>query len=350
VRPRVAIDLFAGAGGATEGLKRAGFTILAAVELDETSAQSYGDNHPEVALTPESITDVDAHALRAELGLDEGELDLLNACPPCQGFSSLGNGDADDPNNELINEVWRFVDAFKPQCLLLENVPGLASDARLKALVDGATDLGYEVRQYRVDAADFGVPQHRRRLIVLAVSADSGATLPADLLDELPADFDRTPRTVGDTLVDLGRSALVDDPLDRSRDHTKEVLARLRALPVNGTRFDLPPEHRLKCHDRLDKRNATSSYGRLRSDEPASTLTTRCATPACGRFVHPTEPRGLTLREAATLQTFQPEYAFRGTFGQIERQIGNAFPAHLAHGIAVIASGVLDAGTVEAAA
>jgi DNA (cytosine-5)-methyltransferase 1 len=128
------------------------------------------------------------------------------------------------------------------------------------------------------------------------------------------------------------------------------VLARLQALPVNGTRFDLPAEHRLKCHDRLDKRNATSSYGRLSSDEPASTLTTRCATPACGRFVHPTEPRGLTLREAATLQTFQPDYAFRGTFGQIERQIGNAFPAHLAHGIALIAAGVLDAGIVEAAA
>lgn len=346
---RTAIDLFAGAGGATQGLRDAGFEVVAAAENDPKAAGSFAANHPDVLLAGD-VRLVEPWRLRRHLALRLGELDLLKACPPCQGFSSLARGEEDADRNDLVLDVDRFVRAFMPKAVLLENVPGLARDDRLPALLGSLAAAGYAHRQYDVDARQFGVPQRRRRLIVVAVRRDVADRPPEDLLAALPAGFDVAPRTAGDALAVLAAAIAPDDPLDRHRQSSPKVRARIAAVPVGGTRFDLPEEHRLACHSRMTrdgrpvKGQATASYGRVRADAPAPTMTTRCTTPACGAFVHPTEDRGLTLREAAAFQTFPPGYAFDGGYDSVERQIGNAVPVRMAHALGLAVMSLLGPG------
>ncbi|MDP3713730.1 MAG: DNA cytosine methyltransferase [Mycobacteriales bacterium] len=334
-----AVDLFAGAGGATQGLRNAGFTVLGAVENDRSAATSYALNHPQVRLWTEDVRKVPATTMLRELSLKVGELTLLKACPPCQGFSSLAEGRAevDEVQNDLVLDLGRFVRAFRPKMVLLENVPGLGRDARSRRLVTVLASLGYVSRQYRVNAQDFGVPQRRKRLIIVA-----GRGVKTELPTELSGVGleGEAPATVRTAFDQLAQEIQEGDPLDRGRQLSGTVLDRVRAVPVNGSRFDLPEHLRLPCHNKLDEgwRSATGSYGRLRLDDAAPTMTTRCTTPACGSFIHPTEPRGITLREAATLQTFPSTYQFSGTYGEIERQIGNAVPVKMA---AALGSAVL---------
>ncbi len=331
------VDLFAGAGGATEGLRSAGFEVVGAVEIDPDAAASYRANHPDVKLWDRDIRLLTAVGMRRELNLNVGELTLLKACPPCQGFSTLGPGGDSargSARNDLVLDVIRFVRAFKPSAVLLENVPGLERDTRFSRLQKALSELGYQIKSFRLDAAWVGVPQRRRRLIMLAIRGRH-IRLPATVSDLLGEWFVETPTTVRTVLEQLSSLMQGGSNLDRHRVHSPKVLARIKAIPVGGNRFDLPPEHRLACHDNLRARNATASYGRVRLDEPAPTMTTRCTTPACGSFIHPTEHRGLTLREAAAFQTFPPTYTFKGDFGSIERQIGNAVPVRMAEALGV---------------
>jgi DNA (cytosine-5)-methyltransferase 1 len=323
-----AIDLFCGAGGATQGLRDAGHDVIAAVENDAAAAESYEANHPGTMLFRRDIRTIDSVKFRKAIGLRRGELELLKACPPCQTFSSLGKQDPTDPRNSLVAEVARFVHELRPRVVVVENVIGLGRDLHLADLESTLRRWGYETRRYEVDAVEYSVPQRRRRLIVVAVI---GRPLPASFDDLLPA-LPRQRLTVDDALA-IAEGAPAGDPLDRGRVHRPEVRRRLETLPVGGTRFDLPKRHRLPCHEKLVGRHATASYARMKGDEPAPTLTTRCTTPACGQFVHPREPRGITLREAAVLQSFPVAYIFRGNYGEIERQIGNALPVRLGEAV-----------------
>lgn len=327
-----ALDLFAGAGGSTAGLKQAGYRVVGAVELDSTASETYAANHSEVRLLNEDIRRVEPTSLREALGLEKGSLTLLNACPPCQGFSTLGNGDMADERNDLVTTVLPFIEELRPRAFVVENVPGLRRDQRLADLLDNARALGYETSQYVVNAVDFGVPQSRRRLIAMGVQRPA-TEFPEHLAELLPRSFRREPESLRDVLARAGKIEGTRDPVHRARRSTPAVLERIRSIPRNGGRFDIPEEHQLDCHKSLDGRSATAAYGRLRLDEPAPTLTTRCTTPACGRFVHPTEHRGISLREAALIQTFPPGYHFSGTYQAIEAQIGNAVPARLAEAL-----------------
>lgn len=324
-----AVDLFAGAGGATLGLQRAGFRVLAAIEIDHDAAATYTLNHPKVYLIATDIRDIDEFELREELGLHLRELTLLKACPPCQGFSSLGARQRDDERNDLTLEIWRFIAAFRPAAFLIENVPGIRTDTRLAHVIRQARGSGYHVRSFGIDAVDVGVPQRRKRHIVIGVNKRS-VEFPIRLIDIVPNSYKRRTVSAGEALEYLDRRRVEADNLDRSRNSRRETVARMGAVPVGGTRFDLPKRHQLRCHRNLDLRVATASYGRIRAAEPAPTMTTRCTTPACGPFIHPTEDRGLTLREAATLQTFPLRYRFHGGYDSIERQIGNAVPVQMA--------------------
>jgi DNA (cytosine-5)-methyltransferase 1 len=335
-----AVDLFAGAGGATEGLRQAGLDVLAAVENEHQAANSYRVNHPKVILKEQDIRKVDAVSLRRELGLRPGSLGVLKACPPCQGFSSLAKGEIDEDRNDLVLDITRFAIAFRPRVIILENVPGLRRDLRMSDFCEILSSHGYRFARYIVDAASFGVPQRRKRLIVIGVFRKIRHSLPDDLTDLLPEDFQRGVITVGEAFAALELCLCDDDPLNRPRRMADSVKARIEAIPINGTRFDLPDELALECHKKLRnsrERSATASYGRLRLDKPAPTMTTRCTTPACGSFVHPTENRGITLREAATLQTFPANYRFCGGYDSIERQIGNAVPVRMAKAIGLAA-------------
>lgn len=324
--PLTAVDLFAGAGGTTEGLKNAGFTILAAIENDPDAVATYRVNHSEVEVLDRDIRRVQAPALARRLRHER--VGLLTACPPCQGFSTLGAGDTHDPRNELVMTVARFALNLRPWAILLENVPGLAPDNRLRALLD--TFDGYVVRTYLVDAVDFGVPQHRKRIIVLAVDKSLGVTPPSNLAELLPDEFDTTHRTSWSALAAAADLTEDIDAVHRARRSSPIVLRRIKSAPQGGGRADLPPELQLACHGRLNRSDATSIYGRIDPDAPSPTMTTRCTTPSCGRFIHPYQDRGLTLREAALLQSFPLTYQFKGSHQSIERQIGNAVPVRLA--------------------
>lgn len=337
-----AIDLFAGAGGASEGLKRAGYDVIAAVELDPVAAATYRANHRGF-LAPRDLTYLSPTAFRSFLeqkGKLTDDLDLLNACPPCQGFSSRGARDSADDRNDLALAVIGWVKAFKPRVVVVENVPGLQSDERYRHLSDQLGEANYGVRAYVENAIRFGVPQSRRRLIVLAVRGLSKDALPDDLHDALPDGFDKSVQRAGDWIAKAAKSP-DGDPMDRHRTLRAETLERVEAVPVGGGRFDLPDHLQLDCHKVLDAkkggRRATEAYGRIDATAPAPTMTTRCTTVSCGRFTHPTEHRGLTLREAALLQTFPHDYVFKGTYGQIERQIGNALPVRMTQGVALVA-------------
>jgi DNA (cytosine-5)-methyltransferase 1 len=331
--PLTAVDLFAGAGGTTQGLKNAGFRVLAAIENDADACETYRANHGEVVLLDRDIQRVQAPALARRL---HGQrIGLLTACPPCQGFSTLGLGDTADKRNDLVMSVARFAERLRPWAIVLENVPGLASDRRLRALRARLAE-DYAVRQYLVDAADFGVPQHRKRVIVVAVDRTLRPELPKDIIDLVPDGFDTTQRTAWSALAAVEDLTEEQDAVHRARRPSEIVRRRIEAAPIGGGRRDLPPGLRLACHERLDGANATSIYGRMDPEEPSPTMTTRCTTPSCGRFIHPYENRGITLREAALLQSFPIAYAFKGSHQSIERQIGNAVPVRLSYALAEI--------------
>jgi len=335
-----AVDLFSGAGGATQGLTDAGFSVIGAVEFDSIASASYRLNHPGVKLWEQDIRELKATVMARELNLKPGELGLLKACPPCQGFSTLAEGriDGDDPRNELVKHTIRFVRALRPKAVLVENVPGLGRDQRSKDLLASLRKMGYNAKAYHVNAVEFGVPQKRKRLIILALRGLK-TTLPESLS---PSDPEQ-PRTVRQAFEQLASEVAPNDPLNIPRALPSDVLRRVEAIPVGGNRYDLPAELQLDCHKKLakaGKSGAAGSYARLRWEEPAPTMTTRCTTPACGPFLHPQLHRPLTLREAAAIQTFPASYQFVGGRGDIERQIGNAVPVKMA---AVIAGHLLAA-------
>lgn len=328
-----AIDLFAGAGGATQGLSDAGVRVIGAVESDPIAARSYRLNHGGVHLWETDIRRLTATSARRVLQLERGELTLLKACPPCQGFSSLAEGriGSDDPRNDLVGHTVRFIRELRPKSVIVENVPGLGRDRRSSQLVDSLNRLGYTTRLYYVNAVDFGVPQRRKRLIILGVRGRN-----RQLPDSLGKSEEKI-RTVREAFLSLSRSIEPGDPLNEHRRLSSALLERVQGIPPEGNRFSLPEELQLECHKKLDregKKAASGSYSRLKWDAPAPTMTTRCTTPACGPFLHPTEHRPITLREAAAIQTFPATYKFNGSRGDIERQIGNAVPVKMAQGLA----------------
>ena len=338
-----AIDLFAGAGGATQGLRDAGFDVRVAVEIDKEAAATWSANHPGEMIVRDMRL-VTGDELLEAAGLARGELDLLKACPPCQGFSSLRGGHSvDERRNDLVLDTLRVVEELLPRAVLIENVPGLARDGRFPRLLEGVRALGYSTRDYVIEASSLGVPQRRRRLVVIATR--EGSEPPAGVDELLPVTKRRPALSAGEALARLAEAQAPDDNLHTWRVPKGIVARRIKAIPVNGTRFDLPEDLQLDCHKSLVdasgkiRRNATGSYGRVRAEQPAPTMTTRCTTPACGAFIHPTEDRGLSLREAAAFQTFPAKYQWVGSYGSVERQIGNAVPVWMAEelGRAVIA-------------
>src|SRR6266404_1643646 len=173
-RPRKpkAIDLFSGCGGLTLGLKQAGFRVIGAVEKSELAVKTYKANHERVRVWPEDIRKVSVAEVRRKLKLKPRQLDLLAGCPPCQGFSTIttlnGNKRSRDDRNDLVFEFMRFVRGLKPKAIMLENVPRLAKNRRLKKMIAELRRLGYECTPGVLNAADYGVPQRRRRFILLA--------------------------------------------------------------------------------------------------------------------------------------------------------------------------------------
>lgn len=324
-----AIDLFSGAGGLTQGLIDAGFTVIGAVENDPLAAETYAANHGSVRLWTTDIRLLAVADVMAELELRPGQLDLLAGCPPCQGFSTLrtrhrGRSVHDD-RNDLVDDFMNFAAALRPKSIMLENVPNLAKDERLDRILERLEELGYYAGRDVAkvfNAADFGVPQRRRRMILITSTF-------GPIAHAAPSPKRMTVRSAFAGLRTTGGSdgSLHDYPQRRS-ERVGELIGRIPR--DGGSRRDLSAEWQLPCHQRSD--GFKDVYGRMAWDMPAPTITTGCFNPSKGRFLHPDEDRNITMREAACLQGFEPEYVFsmrQGVSG-VAKLIGNAFPPSFA--------------------
>jgi DNA (cytosine-5)-methyltransferase 1 len=321
-----AIDLFCGCGGLTLGLKKAGFQVLAGIDNDALSMKTYKANHRRTKAYQGDIKEIPPEMLMEELGISEGEIDLIAGCPPCQGFSTLrtlnGKMNIKDPQNDLIFEFLRFVKIMKPKTIMMENVPGLYDDKRLKKFLKEIKREGYKYSFDVRDARHYGVPQRRRRFVLLAIKGKEISL----------AEQDVRIQTVKAAIGMMPKPESSNDPLHNYKSRRSEKVQRIiAAIPKDGgSRFDLPEELVLPCHKKTN--GFKDVYGRMAWSGPSPTITGGCINPSKGRFLHPEENRAITLREAALLQGFPASYKFDLSQGRFPtaQMIGNAFPPKFA--------------------
>ena len=338
----IAVDLFSGAGGLSEGLKQAGYRIASAVEVDDAACRIYRLNHPRVRLWNRDIRTLPVTTMMKTLRLRRGRLDLLAACPPCQGFSAMrtrnGANRNRDGRNDLVFEVLRFAKKLRPKTLMMENVPGLAQNARFRLFRKRLLAMGYEVSWRVLYTVDFGVTQRRRRLVLLAA------------LGAVPkfASHAPRPRTVRQAIGGLKPPARSRDPVHNYGVRRQpKVIALIREIPKDGgSRTARGRTAQLACHREHD--GFYDVYGRMAWDSPSPTITGGCISPSKGRFLHPRADRAITLREAALLQTFPAGYRFPLKHGgryNIALMIGNALPPEFIrrHALALRSSAVTSA-------
>ena len=347
----IAIDLFCGAGGLSCGLQDAGFDVALGVDVDIQALTSYQNYFQNTIALNEDINNVSAQTITKLLGLTPRSNFLLAGCPPCQGFSSLGKRDPYDEKNQLVFQYTRLIDELKPTFILMENVPGMSKNVGKEIFKEVVKKLSneYFVEYATLNAADFGVPQTRKRLVLHGVRKDIYEQLKCYLKQDftlLPEQTHCAPkkninnnyqnwRTVGETIMNL--PPLVAGQSYEGRDIHNHVCRNLSETNIkrlaiahehNGSRTSLPEELCLPCHNGVT--TFSDTYGIMRLDRPAPTLTSGCTTISKGRFGHPTQNRGISLREAAKLQTFPDNFRFFGSISSISLQIGNAVPPQLA--------------------
>jgi DNA (cytosine-5)-methyltransferase 1 len=318
----MSIDLFSGAGGLTEGLRQAGFQTKFAFEIDELASKAYKLNHKNTEVITNDIRIVDIKEIKQKLN---GEtIHLLAGCPPCQGFSSIRRLNKPKPvpdeRNTLINEYVRFVEGLNPYTFMMENVPGLAlheSFCQAKEYLE--KKLGYYVDYKVVNVKNYGIPQSRKRLVM--VGSRLGEIKVAEPINENI--------TVRNTIGNLPRPSLSNDFLHKIfPKHSDKVLQLIKEIPKNGgSRKDLGKEKQLKCHLK-ENVGFNDIYGRLSWDNYSATITGGCLNPSKGRFLHPRQNRCISAREAALLQSFPIDYKFPvdAPISKIALMIGNALP------------------------
>lgn len=328
-----AVDLFCGAGGFTEGLRQSGFDVLVGVDNWDAALRTYRLNHSHLTL------DMDVGSLKGPgvfdlLGVETGSIDLLVGGPPCQGFSVQRIGRDSDVRNSLVLDFARLIAELRPSLFIMENVPGLRGKRGaelLKAFAAACESGGYRVDVQTANAAEYGLPQVRRRVFVTGQPMH----LPLFHIPEptLGADnFVSVMEAIGDLpSPPADRSPLAGDVLHRRTRLSELNQRRIELIPPGGGMEDLPEDMRVDCH----KAGAAHIghryvYGRLAPDKPSSTITARFDSFTRGRFGHPVEPRNITLREGARLQSFPDSYRFVGTQAEIAAQIGNAVPPAMA--------------------
>ena len=346
MRPKF-IDLYSGIGIGSLGFVKAGFQIAAAVDLDAKACTVYEENLG-VAPIVGDLRRISGAEILGHAGLKRGELPLLVGCPPCQGFSSLRRTrlrkGQRDTRKSLLRVFGQRVEEMLPKIVILENVMGLMFGRNRRffgAFLNHVHRLGYRCEYAVLDAADYGAPQHRRRLVLIGTRGKR-PSLPEPTRSNAGGNDGKLPwKTVREAIRDLPplragqRSNRLS--LHEATAHSKSVLRIIRHIPRDGGgRRSLPRNLWLPCHRKLKRRRkkgAESIYGRMRWDAPSPTITTRSQAPSCGRFVHPSQHRGITLREAARLQSIPDEYRIDGSKQQVARWIGNAMPLGLAQAL-----------------
>jgi DNA (cytosine-5)-methyltransferase 1 len=347
------VDFFCGCGGMSYGFAQTrqshwAFEMLGGIDVDPIALETYQKNIPAKGI----LADVFRIAKDPNLLLTLLERDDLSTlrplvfigCAPCQGFSALRKGDhRDDPRNSLMMAFATIVAHYRPDVVVMENVPEILKGRFSKYFDVAAVKLqraGYSITSGIVDSSGFGVPQKRKRALIVG-SLRGQIKLPEPPLDPEQA------LTVRHAISHLRPlvAGEVDpyDPLHRAPNHTARLLEMFKLIPADGgDRRDLPSHLKLEAHKRLDKGSTpgfTDVYGRLRWDTPSVTITAKSRSPGSGRFLHPEQHRNISVREAAILQGFPQSFSFAGTPTRQYRNIGEAVPPTLAR---FIASSILD--------
>lgn len=362
-QPR-AISLFAGAGGCSLGFTQAGYNVIYANDFDKAAIETYKTNFPETKAECKDINDIDFSDLMTNIKISPGEVDILIGGPPCQGFSTAGPRFWDDPRNHLLKQYVRALETIRPKWFLMENVEGLLTSNNgeyvgetVKALVK----LGYFIRLEKVYAHEYGVPQRRKRVIIIGNRIGMDFSFPEPTTYSHGRIFRKSEITLEYALAGLPKPTTSNVSLNYGSDFSDGwanqlkskngfvtehfimkpddlQLERISKLKQGQTMKDLPehlqhPSFKKRAARRVmdgtpsEKRGgAPSGLKRLRSDEPGLTITGA----AIKEFIHPLENRCLTIRECARIQTFPDDFIFRGNNRDKIQQIGNAIPPLLA--------------------
>lgn len=336
-------DLFAGVGGMSEGFRMAGFEIKFAVEFDSEIAKAYKLNHVGTDVYTQDICTINV----AELYCKYRDIDVIVGGPPCQGFSQKGKRlSINDSRNFLFQQFVRFVNVFKPKYFVLENVPNIITTENgffKNQIVESFSKIGYEVTYGILCAADYGIPQDRRRAFFLGQLGRLEITLPPsnrqrtsikDAIYDLPfiksgegceiSSYDKPPISLYQKMMREGSSVLYNHV---ATSHSSLALKRLSMIPKGAGKESLPIEEHTKSI-------YSGTWCRMVEDDISPTITTRYDTPSSGRFTHPILDRCITTREAARIQSFPDTFRFYGTKTCQMKQVGNAVPPLLAKAIA----------------
>lgn len=370
-----AIDLFSGAGGISLGLEAAGYDVLFANDIDSASAQTHRLNLPKTHFHHGSISELSGNQILTETGLAEGELDLLIGGPPCQGFSIMGARQTNDARNDLFLDFFRIAKSLQPKCIVIENVPGLASMQGGKVLTKILSEFsshGYHANYAELLAAQYGVPQMRWRMIFIGFRHDLGidprlgfphpthgnlrigALSPNRRISDLETSgFISTYDAIGD-LPPLEPGCLVTKYDSRPQTpYQKEMrgdlthqlfnhyapklseanLARIRFLRPGQNWTDLPIDLLPDGMKRAKRKDHTRRYSRMTWEGIPRSIITRFRDPKSGEYTHPLQHRTISIREAARIQSFPDSFVFCGTNTSQYDQVGNAVPPRLAKAI-----------------
>ena len=338
------IDLFAGVGGLSLGFEMEGFDILLANEFDQSIATAYKENHKSTNVVVGDITSLD---LSKVFGEYVNKIDVVIGGPPCQGFSQKGKRKTiNDERNFLFKHYVEVVKFVKPKYFVMENVPNLLTAEKgfflneIKGLFKG---YGYSIRYGVLNAADYGVPQNRRRAIIIGKYLATPPELPlpckqkvtiwdaiSDLAylesgeGEFEQEYRNSPKSDYEKKMSKGSKILYNHMATK---HSALALERLSLIPPNAGKEILPKEH-------ITKSVYSGTWSRMKQNDVAVTITTRFDTPSSGKFTHPFLNRAITVREAARLQSFPDTFKFIGSKMSQMKQVGNAVPPLLARKIA----------------
>ena len=327
------IDLFCGIGGLTNGLKQSGMDVKAGIDFDKSCKYAYETNN-DAKFIGEDIAKVTGDDLKKIWG--NNTVKVLVGCAPCQPFSTHSNkvkGKEEGDKWNLLNEYLRLVRETNPLVLSMENVTNLANKDIFANFVNGLKELDYYVSYRRVFCPDYGIPQKRRRLVLLASKLGEITILPPthdkehyltvkDAIGNLPA-------------VDSGKKNK-NDFLHFTSKMSELNIKRIKSSVPNGTWEDWNDDLKLQCHKKQTGKTYRSVYGRMSWNEPSPTITTQFYNYGTGRFGHPEQNRALTVREASILQTFPKNYRFTENENSIYltrlgTHIGNAVPVKLGY-------------------
>ncbi len=336
-----AIDLFCGAGGLSAGFQQAGFEVLVGNDFNESAGKTFSLNHPNAKFLPGSVQELSASKILAEAGIRRGELTCLIGGPPCQGFSVYNHQRGmHDERSHLFKDYLRLVGGLLPQWIVMENVTGLLSiesGAVVNLIARGLENLGYRVRWEILKAEEYGVPQERRRVVFIGTRTDCEIAFPQKTHGVGLKPFVTVKKAIGD-LPELENGGKIVPKRGKPQNHDAPKLSsinleRMKHIPQGGSWRDIPFDLLPEGMKRAKRSDHTKRYGRMRWNGLSCTVLTKCDI-HWGAYIHPTQDRAISVREAARLQSFPDDFVFTGCMTDQFVQVGNSVPPLMARRIA----------------